>query len=482
MKKTFTKALSFAMALVMLLGMCSFASAEATVYNDVPFQNVTTDESDPNYYKDLWTAGIYNYKMVRNFPTLYEKDAWDAAQTASNVLESMDPEALTDANKAQLVTAKEAIEALSQHQVKPFEGINGQVLYIWGEDMPVTTENVQDGFSLTSYDNADFRPFLVPYLVADQSQAKGTLIILSGGGNTTRSNPNEAYKVAPAFFDLGYNCFILQRRVEPYNNEDIVMDLQRSIRYIKYHAAEWGLDLEGTLLGAAGFSGGAGNICTLMEKFYGDITPDQFDKDYVCDEIDAVNSDLNVAMPIYSGRVLETENPNIPHIFTAVGADDGIGGMNGYDKCWAMFQQMREIPGNNPEVHVYAQNGHGFGAGNAGTSSMSWIPTADMYMQKVMGLSEVNYEGEIPEEYVMMQDLVIDWFPIGTTTVTAYTNADQSKVLYTFFGWGDMIMVEGILINGHVADVTYDSVGYFKEDAPKMWELIDPAAWVPVQR
>ena len=48
MKKTFTKALSFAMALVMLLGMCSFASAEATVYNDVPFQNVTTDESDPN--------------------------------------------------------------------------------------------------------------------------------------------------------------------------------------------------------------------------------------------------------------------------------------------------------------------------------------------------------------------------------------------------------------------------------------------------
>ena len=37
MKKTFTKALSFAMALVMLLGMCSFASAEATVYNDVPF-------------------------------------------------------------------------------------------------------------------------------------------------------------------------------------------------------------------------------------------------------------------------------------------------------------------------------------------------------------------------------------------------------------------------------------------------------------
>ena len=75
--------------------------------------------------------------------------------------------------------------------MKPFEGIDGEVLYIWGDDMPVTTENVEAGFTVDSYDNADFRPFLVPYLVSDQSQAKGTLIVLSGGGNTTRSNPTK---------------------------------------------------------------------------------------------------------------------------------------------------------------------------------------------------------------------------------------------------------------------------------------------------
>ena len=54
-------------------------------------------------------------------------------------------------------------------------------------------------------------------------------------------------------------------------------------------------------------------------------------------------------------------------------------------------------------------------------------------------------------------------------------------MLFTFFGWGDNIMVEGLLIGGRVADVTFDSVGYFSGDAPKMWELVDPAAWVPVQ-
>lgn len=468
------------LALVLCMNMVAFSAVAETAYNDLPFKTVDLEESDPDYYAQLLEAEIYNYKMVRNYPTLFEEEAWDLAQTSGNLLLTMDPANLTDEEKATISAARDAVAALAKAQLKPFEGIDGEVLYIWGDDMPVTTENVEAGFTVDSYDNADFRPFLVPYLVSDQSQAKGTLIVLSGGGNTTRSNPNEAYRVAPAFLDLGQNCFVLQRRVEPYNNEDIVMDLQRSVRYIKYHAPEWGIDLENTLLGATGFSGGAGNLCTLMEKFYGDITPNQFDTDYVCDEIDAVNSDLDIAIPIYSGRPLETDNPSIPHIFTAVGADDNIGGMNGYDQCIDMFLQMREIPNVNPELHIYAQNGHGFGAGNAGTSSMSWIPTADLYMQKVMGLAEVNYEGEIPAEYVLTQDILVDWFPTGETTVNVYTNADHSKVLYTFFGWGENIMVEGLLINDRVADVTYDSVGYFEADAPLMWELVDPNAWVPV--
>lgn len=242
-----------------------------------------------------------------------------------------------------------------------------------------------------------------------------------------------------------------------------------------------GMNIDGTLIGAAGFSGGAGNLCSQIEKFYGDITPNQFDASYVCDEIDAVNADLDVAMPIYSGRVLDTENPNIPHIFTAVGADDGIGGRNGYDSCWSMFLQMREIPGNNPEVHVYAQNGHGFGAGNKGTTSTTWIPTADIYMQKVTGHADMKFEGEIPAEYTMTQDILVDWFPVGDVTVNVYTTSDQSKVFYTFFAWNENHALEGSLINGHVADVTYGSSGYFKNDVPKMWELVDPAAWTPVK-
>lgn len=447
-----------------------------------PYKTVSLKESDANYYKELWAAELYNYKMIRNFPTLYVSAAWDACQAAGNQLEAMDVEKLTDTDKTKITAAKEAREAMEQQQLIPF---SEEVLYIWGDNnMPTTTENVQEGFTKTSYDNSDFRPFLIPMLAADQSTAKGNLIVLSGGGNTTRSNPNEAYKVAPAFQKLGYNCFILQRRVEPYNNDDIVMDLQRAIRYMKDYAKKNNLGAQ-DVIAATGFSGGAGNICTLLEKYYGDITPDQFDKSYKPDAIDAISSDLDIALPIYSGRKLETENPKMPHIFTAVGEDDNLGGSFAGEGAFAMYAQMKtdeRYANVSPELHIYGQNGHGFGAGNAGTSSMLWIRSADMYMQKVMGKAEIKFTGEIPAEFTLTQTVDVTWFPIGDhVDVNVYVNSDMSKFLFTFFGWGDNIQVMGILINGHVADVTYDSVGYFGGDAPKIFELCDPNAWVPVK-
>ena len=155
-------------------------------YNDIPYKTVSLAESDPSYYKELWAAEVYNYKMVRNYPTLYRAAEWDSYQVTCTNLTSYDPNALTDAQKAEIKQIKAARESLVQ--LIPFsDGINGEVLYIWGDDMPVTTKDVEKKFTVDSYDNADYAPFLIPYLVEDQSAAKGTLIITSGGGNNYRS-------------------------------------------------------------------------------------------------------------------------------------------------------------------------------------------------------------------------------------------------------------------------------------------------------
>ena len=226
--------------------------------SQAPYKINTLSESDPNYWQAEWETQVYNYKMVRNYPTLYTQDAWDAAQSAGTVMMGLHPESLTDANKQQILEARDAIAALADHQLKPYsDGINGEVIYLWGDDMPVTTLAEDLQFPLVNYegesvyDNADFQPFLIPYLLDDPSSAKGTIIVASGGGNTSRSNPVEAYAVCPEFNKLGYNCFLLQRRVAPYNNDDIVMDMQRAVRMVKYYSDQWGIDLEGSLLHTA---------------------------------------------------------------------------------------------------------------------------------------------------------------------------------------------------------------------------------------
>lgn len=452
-----------------------------------PYKYNTLAESDPKYWQAEWETQVYNYKLVRNYPTLYTAAAWDAAQTAGNLVMGIHPEAMSDVNKEQILAARDAIAALANSQIKPFEGIGGEAIYIWDEDnMPVTTsaKDLENNYKMVtydgseaSYDNPDYRPFIIPYLLDNPGTAKGTIITVSGGGYSSRSNAGEAYKVAPGFNQLGYNCFILQRRVAPYNQDDIVMDLQRAIRVVKYYAKDWGIDLENTLLATAGWSGGSGTVVSQMNKFYGDITPDQFDKNYKCDKIDKMNSDVDVAMPIYGPGELNPENPNLPYLFLAIGSDDFMG----YEGYFDMYRQADEL-GLKPELQIYSMNGHGFGPGNKGTTSMLWMQSADMYMQKVMGYAEVSYEGEIPEKYTMTQTIMTDWLPGGEVPATAYLSADGGSALFTFFAFGDNIMVEFLLIGGRPADCTYDSVGYFGQEGPKFWGKVDPSAWVPYER
>ncbi len=456
------------LAVLLIFACLPFNSfAEGMPLNDVPVRVIALEKGDVSYYHDLWEAELYNYKMIRNFTTMYEKDGWNAYRDACVNLDTINPDHMSEVDQKNIDRAKELREALVQ--VIPYAE---EALFIWGEHMPVLTDGVEDLFTAESQDNADFRPFLIPYLLDDPAQAKGNLILISGGGNYLRGT--EAQDVAPGFVSLGYNCFVLHRRVAPYGADEIAMDLQRAIRYVKFHGPDMGLGGL-NVIGAAGFSGGGGNVCTVIQKYYGDIKPDQFDPNYICDEIDAVNSDMQIAMPIYSARALETENPNIPKLFIAVGEADR------FDGSIEMFKWAYAL-GLHPELHIFGNVVHGFGPGTVDTSSLTWMEAADLYIRHNL-LKKEKYEA-VPEEYTLTQTVTVTWFPkdIGNVDVDVYVNSDHSKFFLSFFSWGDNIQVEGILVGDNVAGVTFDSVGFFTEDAAKMWALTDPTAWKPVQK
>lgn len=148
------------------------------------------------------------------------------------------------------------------------ESEDGGVWYLWSEEnMPTAqnTEYISENNFQGSFDNYGFKPFMVPYLLEDQSQVKGCVIVVAGGAYYARCDSYEGYDVAKRFNELGYNAFVLQRRVHPYTNTDAFLDFQRSIRYLQANADKLGVEGTDTIT-AAGFSGGVFQILGIFLK------------------------------------------------------------------------------------------------------------------------------------------------------------------------------------------------------------------------
>lgn len=286
--------------------------------------------------------------------------------------------------------------------------------FIW-EEGNMATEDGADQLEFFGYvDDEDFRPFLVPYMLADQSSVKGNIILVSGGAFFLRANTEEAYPSARAFNELGYNVFVLQRRVLPYSAQDSGLDLQRAIRYLKYHAEELGIaKIEN--LAAGGYSGGGGTVSFYVLDFYGDTQPNDTYPSYIPDEIDAINSDVDAILMVYSAvariedgatkigvdpKDIEITNPNWPATFIVAGTDDTSVSPEKSVSMYTIFAKLNK----QTEMHLFANAPHGFGAGTGVegymgqekfllgyTGAGQWIPLADTFLQQVFGITPATY-------------------------------------------------------------------------------------------
>ena len=270
---------------------------------------------------------------------------------------------------------------------------------IWEDDMAVEDPLPTEGWEI-SYDNQGFRPFLNPYLLADQTAVKGNVVIIAGGGNTHRNNVVEGYPVAEFFNENGYNAYVLQRRVNPYAPADQVLDLLRAIRYIRYYAEAKGIAKTDVMI-TCGFSAGAMNIMQAIA--YVNQTPDQVYADYVCDEIDAMDASQTVALPIYgpffsdilggTGNLDYSAVEKLPALFGVVGHKDAVGGM--------ILPGLADLAKAFPEFAFYlapdAVHGVGLGTGtrnyvNAFTQFAQWPEMAINFIESRLDLQPKTYD------------------------------------------------------------------------------------------
>ena len=264
---------------------------------------------------------------------------------------------------------------------------------IWEDDMAVEDPLPTEGWEI-SYDNPGFRPFLNPYLLEDQEEVKGNVIIIAGGGSTHRNNVVEGYPVAEFFNENGYNAYVLQRRVNPYAEEDQWLDLARAIRYIRYYAEEKNIAKTDVVI-TCGFSAGGMNILSVIAKQYGNVTPDTVYPDYVCDEIDAMSADMTIALPIYGmiGEYDFSANENLPAVFSVVGTQDVVAPM--------VLPNLMTYAETFPEFAFYlapdAPHGVGLGTGtrnyvNAFTQYAQWPEMAINFIESRLDLQPKSYD------------------------------------------------------------------------------------------
>ena len=491
MKKLVTLILVLAMVLTTFASAAFAGEAEETSSNirDYLFE-VSDDMSDEEF---MWTVEK-NFRALKAMEMIFTEDSFKAFNRTHRT-----------GSREDMAACNAAIDSLVLQ-----DPIEERIWFLWDfENMPVKDGVAPSPETIdaeSELDYAEFVPFLINFLQEDQSNVKGNVILVSGGGYSFRSNAGEAYKTWPIFYDLGYNVYILQRRISPYAGEDTFMDLQRSIRLVRYYGEQngyGGLDM----IGAVGWSGGGGTVMGTVENLYGTLTPaDVYDPTYVPDEIDQINSDLNIAMPIYGcgerdGELVQN-NPNPPAFYICSGTDDEVISPEGVQK---FYDKLVEL-GIPAQLFLVPGAVHGFGPGGGskgGEGSENWPYEADALMQSLKSgeamaevenapVEESNAEEapsaaavsaadyDIPEGYTKVK-IFDGTYGFGDAEIAAATNDEESAFYITFEAFDEDQILEGTIEDG-ICSVEYDETGFMTGDCQLIWDDAQASEnpWLPV--
>lgn len=170
---------------------------------------------------------------------------------------------------------------------------------------------IKGGYEKEAYED---EPYLIPYVVDGSDSA---VIVIPGGGFGYKSmdgTNSEGRDIAVTLNENGISAFVLHYRTNPYEYPVPYLDLQRAVRYLRYHAEAYHLDPGKISL--IGFSAGGNEIGTFINTIQG---RNLFPKDYTPDEVDAVEDSVASAAMIYPALSFRY---NVPMLFCMFDDED----------------------------------------------------------------------------------------------------------------------------------------------------------------
>lgn len=213
-------------------------------------------------------------------------------------------------------------------------------------------------------------PFLTVFAPPAGKANGAAVIVAPGGGNIMLMYGGEGAEVAEVFNDWGVTAFVLTYRLAPrYDQEARTHDVERAVRTVRAHAAEWRLDP--ARIGFIGFSAGGSLGRGLM------AASDPGEPGNV-DPIERVSSRPDYAALIYgAGRALPGEplRDYPPTFLLSAAGDQGPSLANAQ-----LFADLTRA-GAVAELHVYQRGRHGFGTGQGSPEFADWMPQLGHFLR-----------------------------------------------------------------------------------------------------
>jgi acetyl esterase/lipase len=199
------------------------------------------------------------------------------------------------------------------------------------------------------------QPSITVFLPPKGKATGAAVVVIPGGGHVELWMDHEGYRVGQWLSDHGVAGFVLKYRLakapgSTYTIEgNSLPDVQRAIRLVRSHAAQWGVDPK--RVGVMGFSAG-GELAALASTRYDGGNAG------APDPIDHERSRPAFQGLIYPGIPQDLKlTKDTPPAFLLCGGDDRPGISEGLPELYVAMKHA----GVSADLHVFAGVKHGFG-------------------------------------------------------------------------------------------------------------------------
>jgi acetyl esterase/lipase len=260
-----------------------------------------------------------------------------------------------------------------------------------GAETVTLSEELLAGKPVTSVTNVT-QPTMTVY-APEGKNTGAAVVVIPGGGFQILAIDFEGTEICDWLTSKGIICVLLKYRVpsapyvwqcdcRPHNlsiSVPSLQDVQRTMRLVRFHAAQWHIDPH--KVGVLGFSAGGyltAEISTNFERrLYAPV-----------DAADKESSRPDFAMPIYPGHLATADgklNPNVPvssktpPTFLVQAEDDYVDGVKQSLVYYAALAKAR-VP---VEMHLYANGGHAFGLRRTEFPISEWSRLAEVWLRTI---------------------------------------------------------------------------------------------------